>query len=146
MPESSIVRGQMLCAPPCTPLLANTVPTAEHTSPAMPDNIPMAEGKRCPKCNSRRIRRSHRELQERIEYPDRKFYRCRKCRTRFARPCEPEPAESDASDAERSEEDIALASEDEARELQRRLYRRFVLMFVLACILTGLAVWILGQP
>ena len=111
----------------------------------MADNVVTTERKRCPECRSRKIRRSHRDLQERIKYPDTKFYRCRKCRTRFMRLPEPDAPESEAPDQGLADDAAATTIEDEEQEPQGSSSLRFVLIFVVACILTGLFIFLLGR-
>jgi len=52
----------------------------------MPGACVAAAEERCPECKSRRVRRSKRSQEERDLYPQGKFYRCKKCGTRFVRP------------------------------------------------------------
>ena len=96
--------------------------------------------RRCPVCDARKIKRSHRSDEEKAQYPEAKFYRCRKCETRFIH-----AAKADGADQSTDAEAETSAAEDPGIESGGASELVYVGIFVLACVLTGLFIYVFGR-
>ena len=114
----------------------------------------------CPACGSGNIKRSRRSRREKTDYPDNKFYRCRKCSTRFMvvrevePPPEPEAPDSAPVDAPPPPPTPAPTPappptplwEDDSDQFYGPLFDyRFILIFIAACALTAMLIVLFGR-
>jgi len=96
--------------------------------------------KRCPVCDAGKVKRAHRTREEKAKYPNSKSYRCRRCETRYIY-----VTKRDRTD-EGSEVETRAATADgtgaEAGGLSELVH---VAIFVLACVLAGLSIYLFGR-
>ena len=133
--------------------------TTDERAAMWPDDYPVAVRRKCPKCGSRRVRRSRRSDAQRAESPDAELYRCRKCDIRFvlldqdrpaadlSRPASPRPAQDAAAPQLDAQPPPPTVGRSDRRSEGREglSNTQYVLVFILSGILTSLLIAIFGR-
>lgn len=103
-------------------------------------DVPTSPRRRCPVCDARKIKRSHRTDEEKAEYPEARSYRCSKCETRFLYVGKTGGAGRSTDAGTQTTE-----ADDMDTDSGRPSDVVYVGIFVLACVLVALVIYVFGR-